>query len=101
MYSVLDILAEQRILDALQRGELDNLPGAGQAIVIDEFPLVAPEQRMLNKILHNAGCTPAEVVLRREIFFLRQSIAALPPGERRQSLQRELVLQCLKLQQRG
>ncbi|MDR0633917.1 MAG: DUF1992 domain-containing protein, partial [Azoarcus sp.] len=55
MPSIFDILAEQRIAEAARRGEFERLPGAGQALVFDDDPLLSPEQRMANKILKNAG----------------------------------------------
>ena len=100
MFSILDILAEQRITDAQQRGELDDLPGAGKPLVIDDEPFASPEERMVNKILKNAGCVPEGVMLRKEIATLRQAIDALPDGEERQALRRELVLRMIALQPR-
>jgi hypothetical protein len=43
---------------------------------------------MANKILKNAGFTPREVLLRRELAALRVEIAALPAGGRRSELLR-------------
>ncbi|HJV26554.1 MAG TPA: DUF1992 domain-containing protein [Aromatoleum sp.] len=76
MASIFDILAEQRISDAIKRGELDGLPGAGRPLVFDDEPFLSPEQRMTNHILKNAGFVPQEVLLRREIATLRQQLAA-------------------------
>ena len=92
MSKVFEILAEQRIADALARGELDNLPGAGKPLEFDDDPFVSPEQRTINRILKNAGFTPREVLLRREIADLRQRIEAMPPSPQRDALKRDLVL---------
>jgi len=73
--SIFDLLAEQRIADAIKRGELDNLPGAGRPLDLDDDPLLSPEQRMANRILKNAGVVPAEIGLRREIAALRARLA--------------------------
>jgi hypothetical protein len=59
--SVLDSLAEQKIAEAVSRGELDDLPGAGQPLDLDEDPLVPEELRLAYRILRNAGFVPAEV----------------------------------------
>ncbi|MDR1461842.1 MAG: DUF1992 domain-containing protein, partial [Azoarcus sp.] len=67
MSSIFDILAEQRIVEAGRRGEFERLPGAGRPLIFDDEPLLSPEQRMANKILKNAGITPREVLLRREL----------------------------------
>lgn len=88
MPSIFDILAEQRIAEAARRGEFERLPGAGQALVFDDDPLLSPEQRMANKILKNAGFTPREILLRRELAALRAEISHLPEGPRRAECQR-------------
>ncbi|CAL92941.1 DUF1992 domain-containing protein [Azoarcus olearius] len=100
--SVFDILAEQRIADALRRGEFDHLPGAGRPLVFDDEPLLSPEQRMANHILKNAGVTPPEIGLRREIAALRARLETLD-GEARARARRELgqlVLRLAELQRR-
>ena len=75
MASIFDILAEQRIADALKRGDFDRLPGEGKPLVFDDEPFQSPEQRMANRILKNAGFVPQEVLLRREIAALRGQLA--------------------------
>lgn len=94
---IFEILAEQRIVDAIARGELDNLPGAGKPLEFDDEPFVSPEQRMVNRVLKNAGFTPPEVLLRKEIAALRREIEALPQGEARSALKQKLALLLLQL----
>ncbi|NMG14826.1 DUF1992 domain-containing protein [Aromatoleum bremense] len=88
--SVFDILAEQRIAEAIRRGEFDNLPGAGRPLHLDDEPLVSPEQRMANRILKNAGFAPAEIMLRREIAALRGQLAD-SAGSERDDIKRRLA----------
>ena len=66
----LDSLVEARIERAIERGELDNLPGRGRALDLDDDACVAPELRLAYRILKNAGIVPEEVELRREIASL-------------------------------
>jgi len=40
----LDLLAEKHICDAQERGEFDNLPGAGAPLTLDDDALVPEEQ---------------------------------------------------------
>jgi len=101
MIRLFDILAEQRIVDAIARGELDNLPGAGQPLVFDDDPLLSPEQRMLNRILKNAGFAPQAVLLRKEIADLLRQLDAAPEGAARDALRRELALALLRLAESG
>lgn len=49
-------LAERRIEEAIERGEFDDLPGAGQPLDLDDLdPLLPEELRMAYRILKNAG----------------------------------------------
>lgn len=54
-------LVESRITDAIARGELDHLPGAGRPLDLDDDLLVPEEERLACRILKNAGCVPPEV----------------------------------------
>ncbi len=101
MVKIFEILAERRITEAVQRGELDNLPGAGRPLEFEEEPFVSPEQRMMNRVLKQAGFTPTEVGLRRAIGELRQELAATPPGKARQALQEKLAWSLLQLGEAG
>ena len=58
---MLDFLAEQRIAEAVSRGELDDLPGAGRPLDLDDHTLVPEELRVAHRILRNAGVAPPEV----------------------------------------
>ena len=58
---VLDSLAEQKIAEAVSRGELDGLPGAGRPLDLDEDRLVPEEVRLAYRMLKNAGFVPPEV----------------------------------------
>ena len=51
----LEWIAERRIAEAVSQGELDNLPGAGRALELDDDALVPEELRMAHRILKNAG----------------------------------------------
>src|SRR5262245_36092576 len=59
--TALELIAEQRIAEAVAAGELDALPGAGRPLDLDEDPRVPEERRMANRILRNAGYAPREV----------------------------------------
>ena len=58
---VLELLAEKKIAEAAERGELDDLPGAGRPLELDDDTLVPEELRMANRILRNAGIDRAPV----------------------------------------
>jgi hypothetical protein len=58
---MLEFIAERKIAEALANGELDDLPGAGRPLELDDDALVHEELRMAHRILKNAGYAPAEV----------------------------------------
>jgi len=59
--TALQYIAERKIEQAIARGELDNLPGAGRPLCDDIDPLLPPEARMAWRILRNAEIHPAEL----------------------------------------
>jgi hypothetical protein len=54
-------LVENRIAEAIARGEFDNLPGAGKPLALDDDLLVPEGERMALRIMKNAGCVPPGV----------------------------------------
>lgn len=69
--NLLDQLAEQRIQEALARGEFTDLPGRGQPLELADDRLIAPELRTAFRLLKNAGCLPPELELRKQIRDLQ------------------------------
>jgi hypothetical protein len=52
---MLDLIAERKIAEAISRGELDNLPGAGRPLELDDDALIPEDLRVAVRILKNAG----------------------------------------------
>jgi hypothetical protein len=96
----LDAVAEERIQEAIRRGEFDGLPGAGKPLVLDEDPLVPAELRVANRVLSNAGLVPVEVLERREIADLEVSLASLRDDRARSRVIARLALLRLRLDPR-
>lgn len=47
---IFEHLAETKIREAIERGQLENLPGEGKPLVLEPVnPLEPPEDRMFNK----------------------------------------------------
>ncbi|CAI2793855.1 Domain of uncharacterised function (DUF1992) [Serratia grimesii] len=63
---LLDQWAERHILDAQDKGELDNLPGQGLPLELDDDSAVPAELRTGFRLLKNAGYLPAELEDRKE-----------------------------------
>ena len=83
-------MVEQRIMEARQKGELDNLPGEGKPLNLEDMAL--PETlRMAYRVLKNAGFLPPEVKLRKEIENVESLLMALPSqAPERQALHNKL-----------
>ena len=72
---MLDFLAEKAIQEAIARGELDALPGAGRPLELDDDALIPEELRLAYRILKNAGYVPAELQTLKEIGELEALVA--------------------------
>lgn len=68
-------LAEKRIEEARDRGELDNLPGRGRPLPMDDEPLVPEHQRMAYRILKNSGYLPPELEMHKEAVEIALQLA--------------------------
>ena len=71
-------LVEQRIAEAVARGEFSNLPGEGQPLDLDDDRLIPVEQRLACRILKNAGYLPPEL---DDIVEINRLVNALAHGE--------------------
>lgn len=93
----LALIAEEKIREAMAKGEFDNLPGAGKPLPFDDDSLVPEDVRIAYKILKNAGCLPPEIELRKEIVTLKRLLSSIEEeGERRRKL-KELDGKLLRL----
>ncbi len=59
--ALLDALAERHIAEATERGEFDDLPGAGAPLPPENNELVPEELRAGYRLLKNAGCIPQKI----------------------------------------
>ena len=82
---LLDQLAERRIAEARDRGELQGLAGEGRSLPLDaDADRLVPETlRVGYRILKNAGFLPPEIEDRREIARLEDLLSAVTAGESR------------------
>ena len=87
-----EAIAERRILQAIARGELDGLPGAGKPLALDDDAMVPEETRVAYRILKNAGFVPAGILERREIARLEALLPGLNASGRARTLARLAVL---------
>ena len=70
-----EFLAERRIAEAVANGELDDLPGAGKPLALDDDALIPEDLRLAYRILRNAGFAPPELEQLTEIRRLEDLVA--------------------------
>ena len=83
-----------RILEAIGRGECDNLPGAGKPLALDDDTLVPPELRVAYRILKNAGYVPRDLQLQSEISDLEAFVATVDDSPSRGRAYQRLIFAC-------
>jgi hypothetical protein len=93
----LQLIAERKIQEAIRNGELDNLPGKGKPLVLEDDSGVPEDLRLAYKILKNADCLPPEMQLKKEIVTLREMLSSLEDVEEKYRLMRRLNFQIMKL----
>ena len=69
---MLEFIAEQKIAEAVAKGELDDLPGAGQPLDLSDDALIPEEMRLAYRILKNGGFVPPEVETLNDIAQLER-----------------------------
>lgn len=58
LFKIFDKLAEERIREAIDRGDFDDLPGKGKPLDLEDDRHLPDDLRLAYKILKNAGCLP-------------------------------------------
>lgn len=95
--SLLEIIAEERIREAMARGEFANLPGSGKPLHLEDDVMIPEDLRVAYRILKNAGCIPPELELRKEILTLRDLLRTIENDDAKRDKIRELNYKLLKL----
>ena len=85
---MLDQIVERKIEEAIARGELDGLPGAGRPLELDDDALVPEDLRMAYRILKNAGYIPPEVETVNHIAALERFALGDALGRARELVRR-------------
>jgi len=100
--TLLDRIAERHIGQAVQRGEFEDLPGAGKPLALDDDAMIPEELRAGYRLLKNAGYLPPELQLNKEIKEAEQLLACVrEPGERDKAERRLRFLRLRLSQTRG
>lgn len=89
-------LAEDRINEAIARGDFADVP-QGHPLDLDEYFRLPATERAALTLLRNAGAVPLEVSLLKEVNALERTIAECPDTERREELSERLQTACVAL----
>src|ERR1700686_1026410 len=60
-------LIDQKIREAMEQGEFDDLPGKGKPVDTSENPFEDPELRLAHRMLRNVGFAPSWIEERKDI----------------------------------
>ena len=71
-------IIEERIKEAQQKGEFDDLPGRGAPIVLEDDSHVPEDLRLAYKVLKNGDCLPPELALKKEIRQMEDMLDGIP-----------------------
>jgi len=93
----LERLAEERIRDAIQRGEFDNLPGRGKPLNLEDDRHIPDDLRLAYKVLKNAGCLPPELELKKEIRKAEELLSSMADESERYLQLRKVNFLIMKL----
>jgi len=93
----LERLTEERIREAMEQGEFDDLPLAGKPLPLESNASVPEDLRLAYKILKDAGVLPPEIELRKEILSLKELLSTVEDDCERLKLGKRINNLVLKL----
>jgi len=94
-------IVEQRIKEAMEKGEFDNLPGKGRPIPLEDDSHVPEDLRLAYKLLKNADCLPPELLEKKEILQMEDMLASIPDAKERYKLIKKINFKIMKLNMMG
>lgn len=94
---LLDQLAEANLEEAIEQGALDDLPGAGLPLALDDDSMVPENLRAAYRILKNSGHLPQELTLYSEIRDVESLIGRIQDAGERASAAKRLSLLRVRL----
>ncbi len=81
-------LINQKIREAEEAGDFDNLEGAGKPLPKEDDP----ENALLNRLVKESGGVPEFVTLSRELAKLREELRETGDRTRRQEIMKEMSM---------
>jgi hypothetical protein len=93
------LLAEQKIKEAYENGEFDDLPGKGKPIQLDFMMEIPEDLRMAYRLMKNAGFLEEEKKFRKEWMTIEELIKQCRDEQERKRLENQLSQQWLRYNQ--
>ena len=81
-------LINQKIREAEEAGEFDNLTGAGQPLPKEDDP----QNALINRLIRENGAVPEFVSLSRELAALREELRETGDRTRRRDIMKEMSM---------
>jgi hypothetical protein len=97
LFNIFDKIAEERIREAIERGEFDDLPGKGEPLNLEDDSHLPTDLRLAYKILKNADCLPPELELRKEIRTTEALLAGMHDTQEKYKQMKKLNYLIMKL----
>jgi hypothetical protein len=83
-------MTEDKIRKAYEEGQFENLPGYGKPLPKDPLSGVPEDLRMAYRILQNAGFSPEEANLKKELLSIEDLIKQSENEMEKEGLQKKL-----------
>ncbi len=96
-FDIFNKLAEEKIKKAQERGDFDDLPGKGRPLELEDDSNVPDDVRLAYKVLKNAGYTPPELDVNKEIMQVEDILKGAPDEATRYKALKRLNYLTLKL----
>jgi len=97
LFKIFDKIAEERIREAIEHGDFDDLPGKGKPLDLEDDRHLPDDLRLAYKILKNAGCLPQELQLRKEIRTTEALLAGIQDTQEKYKQMKKLNYLVMKL----
>ncbi|AEF93995.1 DnaJ-like, subfamily C, domain-containing protein [Desulfotomaculum nigrificans CO-1-SRB] len=87
---IISLIAENKIREAIEKGELKNLPGQGKPLELEDLSHVPEDLRAGYKMLKNAGVLPEEMEIKKEIISLQKLMDCCYEEEKKNIIKKQL-----------
>jgi hypothetical protein len=94
-------IVEQRIKEALERGEFDNLQGQGEPLNLEDDSNIPEELRLAYRILKNADCLPPELELKKDIRKMEDMLENIPDEKEKYLQMKKINFKIMQLNMMG